>query len=129
MSDYMANKKETFEYTYSATQQEEIEKIKSKYLPKQESKMEQLRRLDRQAEKPGTIVSIVVGTIGVLTLGVGMCCTMVWNASIAVFVAGIVIGLVGMAITGCAYPLYKHITKKQRVKIAEQIIALSNEIS
>lgn len=49
----MDNKKETFEYTYSAKQQQEIENIRKKYLPKEEDKMEQLRRLDRSATKKG----------------------------------------------------------------------------
>ena len=47
----MENKEETFEYTYSAKQQQEIENIRKKYLPKEEDKMEQLRRLDRSATK------------------------------------------------------------------------------
>ena len=38
--------KETFSYTYSARQQEEVKKIREKYLPAEEDKMEQLRRLD-----------------------------------------------------------------------------------
>ena len=42
----MENKNETFTYTYSAKQQEEIRNIRSKYLPKEEDKMEQLRRLE-----------------------------------------------------------------------------------
>lgn len=129
MSEYEINQNEgkTFEYTYSARQQDEIEKIRRKYLPKKESKIEQLRRLDRQAEKPGTIASLVVGIGGLLIFGVGMCFTMVWNTSITMFTAGIVIGIIGMAIVGLAFPLYKEITKKQRAKIADQIIALINE--
>ena len=35
----------SFEYTYSAQQQQEVEAIRQKYLPKEEDKMEQLRRL------------------------------------------------------------------------------------
>lgn len=128
MADYVVNN-ETFEFTYSAKQQEEIEQIRNKYLPKQESKMEQLRRLDQQAEQPGMKASITVGSIGALLLGIGMCCTMVWNSSIGMFVGGIIIGVIGMAIVGTAYPLYKKITEKQRAKIADQIIALSNELS
>lgn len=131
MSEYVINQKEqkSFEYTYSATQQDEIEKIRSKYLPKQESKIEQLRKLDKSAEQPGTITAIAVGVIGALVMGVGMCCTMVWNTSLAVFVAGIIIGILGMTIAGVAYPLYKSITRKQRAKIAEQVLKLSEEIS
>jgi len=129
MSDYVANKNESFEFTYSAKQQEEVERIRSKYLPKEESKMEKLIKLDKKAEQPGQIVSIATGVIGMLLLGVGMCCTMVWNTSIGMFVGGILIGLVGMAVAGIAYPLYINITKKEREKIADQIIALSEELS
>jgi len=128
MADYVVNR-ESFALTYSAKQQDEVEKIRNKYIPKEESKMEQLIRLDKQAERPGIIASIAIGVLGMLIMGVGMCCTMVWNNSIPVFVAGIVIGLVGMAIAGVAYPAYKKITEKERAKVADQIIALSNEIS
>ena len=50
--------KDTFNYTYSAKQQREIESIREKYLPQEESKLEQLRRLDRKAAKKGTVVSV-----------------------------------------------------------------------
>ena len=40
--------------------------------------MEQLRRLDRSATRKGTVVSVIVGVISCLLLGIGMCCTMVW---------------------------------------------------
>lgn len=127
MADYVVNR-ESFEFTYSAKQQEEVEKIRNKYVPKEESKMEKLIRLDKQAERPGTIASIVVGVLGSLILGAGMSCTLVWNSSIEIFIAGIVIGIVGMIVVGMAYPIYKKITKKERAKIAEEIIALSNEL-
>ena len=37
---------QTFHYTYSAEQQQEIRDIRQKYLPPETNKMEQLRRLD-----------------------------------------------------------------------------------
>lgn len=129
MADYILDKNKSFEFTYSAAQQNEIQKIRSKYLPKEESKMEQLRKLDKKAEQPGTIASIAAGIIGMLLLGVGMCCTMVWNQQTSVFVIGIVVGIIGIIITSAAYPLYKKITKKQREKIAHQIIELTDELS
>ena len=129
MADCVMKKSETFEFTYSATQQEEIERIRNKYLPKQESKMDQLIKLDKQAEVPGQIASIVAGVIGLLLLGVGMCCTMVWNTSMSIFVLGVVIGIIGIAVAGIAYPIYQKVTEKERAKIADQIIALSNELS
>ena len=117
----------TFEYTYSARQQEEIRAIRNKYLPPKEDKMEQLRRLDRSATKKGTLVSITAGIVGCLLLGVGMCCTMVWMASL--FVPGIVIGLVGIALVAAAYPLYTQITKRERKKLAPRILQLTEELS
>lgn len=127
MADYVVDR-ESFEFTYSAKQQKEVEKIRNKYVSKEESKMEKLIRLDKQAERPGTIASIVVGVLGSLILGAGMSCTLVWNNSLEIFIAGIVIGIVGMIVVGMAYPIYKKITKKERAKIAEEIIALSNEL-
>lgn len=123
----MENKKETFNYAYSAKQQEEIENIRKKYMPVEETKMDQLRKLDKSATKKGTAVSIAVGIIGCLMLGIGMCCTMVWMESL--FVPGIVIGIVGILVVISAYPLYVRITKKQRDKLAPQIIQLTEELS
>ncbi len=44
----------SFHYTYSAKQQEEVKRIRQKYLPPTEDKMAQLRRLDKSAERKGT---------------------------------------------------------------------------
>ena len=50
-----------------------------------------------------TILIVVVGIIGTLALGVGMCFCMVWDR----MVLGIVIGLVGIAVLNCLIPLTK----------------------
>lgn len=123
----MENKNETFEYTYSSAQQAEVERIRKKYLPKEADKMEQLRKLDRDVTKPGTICSIAVGIVGCLIFGLGMCCCMVWAEKLFVF--GIICGILGMAIMGAAIPVFKVITEKQREKIAPQILALTEELS
>lgn len=63
--------KETFHYTYSAKEQEEIKAIREKYVaPAQiEDKMTQLRRLDATVTQKATSVSLVFGVIGALILG------------------------------------------------------------
>ena len=122
----MEEKKETFEYNSSAKQQKEIKTIREKYVPKEENKMEQLRRLDASATKPGTAASIIVGVIGVLLFGIGMCCTMVWMGNL--FIPGIVIGVAGLLAIAAAYPVYTHITKKQREKLAPEIMRLTDEL-
>ena len=52
-----------------------------------------------------TILTIIVGVIGALALGVGMCFSMVWGK----MVIGVVIGLVGIVILLSLIPLIKGI--------------------
>lgn len=120
------NNENTFEYTYSAKRQEEIEKIMSKYVEKEEDKMEQLRKLDQSVERPGTIASIVLGVVGALIMGTGMSMCIVQGGPF--FVPGILIGVLGIAVLVLAYPVYKSMTKKQKEKLAPQILALSEEL-
>lgn len=120
------NNKETFEYAYVSEQQAEIEKIRKKYLPKEEDKMERLRKLDRKAETPGLVVSLVLGIAGCLVFGTGMSCIMVWSDTL--FFAGIVLGILGMILIALAYPVYAGITRKQKQKIAPEILELTEEL-
>lgn len=120
--------KETFNYTYSASQQEEIKKIRDKYTEpeKQEDKMEQLRRLDKSVTKPGTVISLIAGIVSVLVMGTGMSMCMVGGS--VFFVPGIIVGVVGILGIIAAYPLYNAITKRRREKLAPEIIRLSDEL-
>ena len=123
----MEQEKETFTYTYSASRQEEIQRIRKKYLPPEEDKMEQLRRLDQSAAKKGTRISVFVGVLGTLFLGLGMSCTMVWMEQW--FISGIFIGVLGIACIAAAYPLYVRITRKEREKLAPRILELTEELA
>lgn len=115
-----------FNYTYSAPEQEELKRIKEKYLPKEArlDKMEQLRRLDRSVERPGMILSLGMGVIGTLIFGAGMSCVMVWN----LLGLGIAVGLAGVALLSAAYPVYKTVTEKRKAALAPQILALTEEL-
>lgn len=118
------NKTEGFQYSYSAKQQEEIKKIRSKYEAPQEDMMAYLRRLDEGATKKGTMLSIAIGVIGTLILGVGMCMVLVWQ----LFITGIIIGLFGIIGLSVAYPLYIYVTKKEREKIAPEVLRITDEL-
>lgn len=123
----MENKeKEIFNYTYSAKEQEEIKRIRKKYAPTEEDKMAQLRRLDSGVYQKATIVSLAVGIVGALLLGIGMCCCMVWKD--AMFIPGIIIGIIGIIVVCIAYPLYNRTLKKEREKIAPEILRLTDEL-
>lgn len=119
-------KKESFVYSYSAAQQEEVQRIRSRYMPAEEDKMETLRRLDASVTQKGTAVSLVLGVVSALVLGIGMCCCMVWGG--ALFAVGIIVGLVGIVGIALAYPVYKRITEKERERIAPEIIRLTDEL-
>lgn len=120
------NNTEIFEYTYSAAQQEEVKKIREKYIsaPKEEDKLETLRRLDASVTKKGTILSLILGIIGTLIFGTGMCCCLLWS----MFVLGVFVGLVGLVGVSMAYPVYSHITKKEKERLAPEILRLSDEL-
>lgn len=121
----------SFEYTYSARQRQEVEEIRKKYLPEKEDKMEQLRRYHAIPTQKAQAASLAIGIIGALILGTGMsmCMTGIGAAleSLA-FVLGIVIGITGMVMVAMAYPVYNRILKKERKKIAPEILRLTEEL-
>jgi uncharacterized membrane protein YccF (DUF307 family) len=122
---------EEFRYTYSAQQQKEVEAIRNKYLPREETKMEQLRQLHAIPTQKAQAASLAVGIIGALILGTGMslCLTNLGAAlgSLAM-VIGIAVGFVGMVLVALAYPLYNRVLRKQRQKMAPEILRLSDEL-
>lgn len=52
-----------------------------------------------------TVLTVIIGIVGALALGVGMCFSMVWNQ----LVMGVVIGLVGIVVFLSLIPLVKGI--------------------
>ena len=121
----------SFEYTYSAERQQEIEAIRKKYLPKEEDKMEQLRRLHSIPTQKAEAASIAIGVLGTLILGTGMslCMTdlgaVLGNLAMAI---GILVGILGLVMVALAYPLYNAVLRKERQRIAPEILQLSEEL-
>lgn len=123
--------KETFKLTYSAKQQEEVQAIRKKYMPQETDKMEQLRALDEGVTKKATMFSILVGLSGTLIMGAGMS---LFLSDFGSFLGsysllfGIVIGSMGIIILAFAYPLYNLTLKKEREKIAPEILRLTDDL-
>ena len=121
----------SFEYTYSPQRQREIEEIRKAYLPKEEDKMTELRRLHAIPTQKAQTLSLTVGIIGLLILGTGMslCMTELGAAlgSLAM-VLGILVGLAGLAMVAVSYPLYRRTLEQERAKIAPEIIRLTDEL-
>ena len=127
---------QTFRYTYSAKEQEELKAIRQKYVTQEqpEDKMTQLRRLDAAVTEKATTVALVLGIVGTLIMGMGMSLAMtelgtLLNLSETVaMLIGIAIGIVGIVLVSIAYPVYNRIVKIERKKIAPEIIRLTDEL-
>ena len=93
--------------------------------------MEQLRKLDRQASQKAQAWSIALGVIGALILGTGMSIAMTelsgFLGGTAMFI-GIPVGLIGIVLVALAYPVYNRILKKERQRIAPEILRLTDEL-
>ena len=134
----MNDNKEGFSYSYSAKEQEEIKKIRDKYTKnepeREENKIERLRRLDASVTKKGTAVSLIIGIVGTLILGTGMSLAMTSFGEILgaysefSMLIGILVGLFGILGVAIAYPIYNLINKRERERIAPEIIRLSDEL-
>ena len=113
--------------TYSADAQREMDAIVAKYVkqdvPKQETALDRMQKLDRAAESKAQIVGLAVGIVAALALGLGMSCALVWGQ----LAIGILVGLIGLAGVIAAYPLYQRALRQEREKIAPEIIRLSEE--
>lgn len=128
--------KQTFSYTYSAKEQEEIKAIRKKYdeAPKEEDKMAQLRRLDAGVTQKASAIALALGVIGALILGLGMSLTMTELGHIIglggnmAMLLGIVIGIIGIVLVSLAYPCYNRTVKRERERIAPQILQLTDEL-
>lgn len=107
------------------------EQIANEYAPKDTSKVVALRKLDARAKMPATIFAYTFGIISALITGIGMCLSMnvIGSGTTAMFVLGVIIGIIGFIGVGVNYPIYKKLLKKGKQKYAFEIIQLAKEIS
>lgn len=117
---------EKFTYSYSASQKAEIEAIRRKYLPRQETRMEELRRLDSVVTKKAAAFAITWGTLFALIFGGGLSLSLEQSGTL--LLAGIAPGLPGLIGMLLSYPLYVRLERRGREKIAERILAISDEL-
>ena len=130
----MKNMESGFSYTYSATEQEEIRKIREKYQLKKEDDLSKLRKLDSEVTQKATTSSLGMGIIGTLIMGTGMSLVMTDIGTLfgiqgfLSIVIGIVVGMVGVVFIAVAYPVYSTRLKKEREKVASEILRITEEL-
>ena len=116
----------TFSYNYSAARNKEVESIRKKYIPHEESKLERLKKLDLRVQMAGTIESLCFGIVGALIFGIGMCFFLDVFAGAAWLSALFMI--IGTVIMIPAYPIYRRIARKTKAELTPVILRLSEEI-
>lgn len=116
-----------FRYNYSAEQNREVQEIRKRYLPREESKLEELKRLDRKVQTSGQIQSLTIGIIGCLIFGTGMCFALgVLGISM---ILGVILGLLGVLVMLPAYPVYRRCRSKAKAAHQDRILELAAELS
>ena len=115
----------------SNNEKEIAERIKNKYIPKvkEQTKIEELKSLDKKVRKPALIFAYVYGVLGSLILGTGMSLLIVNTTISAITLAlGLCVGLIGIAMVATTYPIYQKILASRKSKYSNEIIAKSNEL-
>ena len=107
------------------------EQLANEYAPKDTSKVVALRKLDTKAKLPATVFTYTFGIIAALVAGVGMCLSMkvIGSGSAAMFVLGVIVGIIGLMGMGVNYPIYKKLLVQGKQKYAFEIMELAKEIS
>ncbi len=133
----MEKDKQSFLYTYSASEKEEIERIRKKYLiaenDEAENKIDLLKAMDKKVTSKATVAALICGVLSTLCMGAGMSFIMTdIGAQLSLkssILIGLFMGILGVAGIISAYPLYSIILKRERRRIAPQMIKLTNELS
>lgn len=123
--------KDKFSYTYSASEQDELRKIRARYeSDKPTDPLERIRRLDESVTRLPTVIALVLGVLGTLLLGSGMSLIMTdIGASLslgytACWAIGLTLGILGIGIATAAYPVYSAVLARRKKKIGPEILAL-----
>lgn len=105
-------------------------RISESYKPKTTSDLDRLKVLDKKVRRFPAVIAYMLGIIGTLVMGVGMCLSM--NVLAVGFTysmhIGVAVGVVGIALIVSAYFVYKAIFNKRKARYSEQIISLADSL-
>ena len=109
-----------------------VQKIRTQYTEKEQTCLDELKRMDAKVKRPANVFAYIFGSISAIVMGSGMSLVMT-NIGEMVgigdpMIPGIAIGIAGMIMAIINYPIYKSILNSRRKKYAEKIIALSEKI-
>ncbi len=113
-------------------QQFMAQKIRTQYMEKQATELDELRALDTKVRRPANVFAYIFGSISAIIMGCGMSLVMTdIGAAIGLadaLVPGIITGVIGMILAIVNYPIYKGILASRKKKYADKILELSEKI-
>lgn len=109
------------------------QKIRTQYMEKQATELDDLRALDKKVKLPANIFAYIFGSISAIIMGCGMSLVMTDIANTIGMggdptVIGIIIGVVGMIMAVINYPIFSAILNSRKKKYSEQILKLSESL-
>ena len=108
------------------------QKIRTQYVEKTPSELDELRELDARVKRPANIFAYAFGSVSALIMGSGMSLVMTEvGAKLGMensLVPGIVIGALGLGMALLTYPLYKRVLASRKNKYGAEILKLSDKI-
>ena len=109
-----------------------VQKIRTQYTEKENTKLDELKALDAKVKRPANIFAYIFGSVSAVIMGSGMSLVMTdIGSTIGIdnaMAPGIVIGIIGMLMAIATYPIYKKMLASRKEKYADQIIELSDKI-
>jgi hypothetical protein len=109
-----------------------VEKIRTQYMEKESTELDELRELDAKVKRPANVFAYAFGSISAIIMGSGMSLIMTdIGEKLGItdtMLPGIIIGVAGMLMAIINYPIYKRVLGSRRKKYADKIIALSDKI-
>ena len=109
-----------------------VQKIRTQYMDKESSQLDELKALDKKVKKPANVFAYIFGAVSAVVMGAGMSLVMTdIGAQIGMtetMIPGIIIGVIGMILAIINYPIYKRMLSSRKKKYADKIIALSDTL-
>ena len=105
------------------------EKLVNEYSPKEKTKLDELKALDKKVRKPAVVFAYIFGVVGALILGVGLCLAMkIIGGTMPFMIIGIVVGVVGIVMVSLTHYIYVKMLNSRKAKYSSEILNLSNEL-
>lgn len=109
-----------------------VQKIRTQYIEKEDTRLDALKKLDAKVKRPANVFAYTFGSVGAIVMGSGMSLVMTDIGGVLgmqdTMALGIFIGVIGLLMAVCNYPIYKRMLQARRKKYAADVLTLSERI-